>query len=135
MADSPDQAFARFCETGSPDALGQAFDAVAPSLLLVAARLAPAGVDAEDLLQQTFLEAIRRSDRYDRTRPLSAWLVGILVKCAQAERRRGDRHLDPERIRSSAEADPGVVAEAEELARHVYDAATGLPTPYRLSSI
>ena len=57
------------------------------------------------------------------------------MKCAQAERRRGDRHLDPERIQSSAEPDPGVVAEAEELARHVHDAATGLPTPYRQALI
>ncbi len=69
---SVDQAFLRFRKIGDASALGEVFDVVAPSLLLVAARLAPPGIEAEDLLQQTFLDAIRHRDRYEPGRPLTS---------------------------------------------------------------
>jgi RNA polymerase sigma-70 factor (ECF subfamily) len=39
-------------------------------------RLLPAS-DAEDVLQQTFLELWRTRDRYDPSRPLASWTIGI----------------------------------------------------------
>ena len=89
--DLVEESFLRFRSTGEPAALGIVFDALAPELLLVAARIAPRGVEAEDLVQRTFVDALEHADRFAPGRPLAAWLVGILVKHALAEGRRARR--------------------------------------------
>ena len=95
---TPEHDFAQFRATGSATALAAVFDALAPELLLVAAHLAPRGVDAEDIVQTTFLHAIRRAARWDAARPLLPWLIGILVRNAQAEGRSRGRQPDPARL-------------------------------------
>ena len=59
--------FARFADTGVPDALAAVFDQLAGKLLLVASHLAGGSV-AEDLVQATFVDAIRQRQRWDRAR-------------------------------------------------------------------
>lgn len=89
---SPEQDFLRFCR-GDAAALGAVFDALAPELLLIAARLGGSDV-AVDLVQATFLDAIRLRERWDPRRPLAPWLVGILgnhVREARRQRRRARR--------------------------------------------
>ena len=58
-----DEDFRAFVEEGDVEALARYFDVAAPRLLLIAAHLAPSGVEAEDLVQQTFYEAL--ASRYE----------------------------------------------------------------------
>ena len=77
MTVTPEQHFLRYRERGDAEALGLVFDALAPELLLVAAHLA-GGDHAEDVVQATFVDAIRQQDRWDAGRPLAPWLCGML---------------------------------------------------------
>lgn len=63
--------------TGDPEALARVFDALAPRLLLVAGPVAPDASAAEDLVQTTFLQAMRDARAYDGETPVGAWLGGI----------------------------------------------------------
>ncbi|MFT4843805.1 MAG: DNA-directed RNA polymerase specialized sigma24 family protein, partial [Candidatus Azotimanducaceae bacterium] len=59
-----EESFLRYRNHGDVKALGDVFDAVAEELALVAAHLMPTGVEAEDLVQVTFVEAIEHAERY-----------------------------------------------------------------------
>jgi RNA polymerase sigma-70 factor (ECF subfamily) len=70
--------------------------------------------DLPDLLQEVFVVVHRQRDRYDRSRPLRAWLFGICAGLARNHRRRAFRRQEtltatpPER----AGEDPEQVYEA-----------------------
>ena len=59
-----DQQFGRFQKTRDARDLARVFDATAKSLLEVARHVARDPVEAQDLLQATFLTAIEVADRY-----------------------------------------------------------------------
>jgi len=128
--DSPEGDFARWRQHADAKALERVFDRLAPELLIVAAHVAEAGV-AEDLVQATFLTAIRRAESWDDARPLRPWLVGILTKQALKERERQRRTIDPERVTLSNVPDPPTEAERVELAQAVASALEDLPLHYR----
>ena len=84
-----DRAFARFVERRDPDALAEVFDRTAHRLTLVAARLVCGDAHvAEDVVQATFLEAIRSADRFRPGAAVVPWLLGILTHQAARVRRR-----------------------------------------------
>ncbi|MEQ1892900.1 MAG: sigma factor, partial [Planctomycetota bacterium] len=120
MHGEAERAFLAFREGGRPRDLARVFDLVAQELLLVAGHLARGGVEAEELVQQTFLTALERRASWDAGRPLVPWLLGILVRLARGERRR----LGKERERgggaletlASEAAGPARLAEDAELA-------------------
>lgn len=70
-------------------------------------------------MQSTFLCAIERADRYDGSRSLVAWLVGILVNEARSERRRSRRAVDPGRLADRAAETPTDAVEGLELADEI----------------
>lgn len=129
---SMEQDFDRFRAEGDLRALGRVFDRAAPRLLLVAAHFTRDAASAEDLVQTTFLEAIRSAERFDADGPLLSWLTGILVHHAAKARRRERRKIDRERL-SMVRSSPGPreEAEASELAEAVATALDGLPRHYR----
>ncbi|HEX5052091.1 MAG TPA: sigma-70 family RNA polymerase sigma factor [Planctomycetota bacterium] len=124
-----EQSFRRYREHGDVKALGAVFDAVAQELALVAAHLAPAGVDAEDLVQATFLAAIEHRERWDPARALLPWLIGILTNQVRRERQRTRRPrpacTDP------VVPDPLDVVESQEVGERIAAALRGLPRQYR----
>lgn len=128
-----DSWFLRYRRHGDVRALARVFDLVAPELLLVAAHFARRGGEPEDLVQATFLAAIEAAPRWDGTRPLLPWLLGILANCARAERRRRTRSsttelpFEPE----SASDDPLRLLADAETARELERALLALPHPYR----
>lgn len=128
---TPEQHFRRFRERGEPDALAAVFDELASELLLVAAHVAPAGVEAEDLVQATFLDAIERAGRWDGQRRLAPWLIGILVNHARGERRRVGRRVDAARLDRPPVPDPADAAELADSAERVAEAVRSMPLPYR----
>ncbi len=131
MADA-DAAFARFCREHDVTALAEVFDATAPRLILVAVHLA--GDEAEDLLQTTFLEAIRNADRFEPGRPVMPWLLAILTRRAanvwrtRLRARRGDVDVATLRDRSPG---PGERAASRELEAELAHALEHLDEPYR----
>jgi RNA polymerase sigma factor (sigma-70 family) len=58
------------------DRLDQRYQELGPMVLSYVRRLVPDG-HAEDVLQQTFLDAWRHRDDFDETRPLEPWLLAI----------------------------------------------------------
>lgn len=88
-------AFLRYLDEGDPEAMEQVFRLTAPKLLLVAAHLTRDAARAEDLVQATFLAALRDRGRFDRSCSLLPWLTGILVHRARdVQRREGRRRGD-----------------------------------------
>src|SRR5262245_61170113 len=128
---SLEEQFARFRGSGDARALGAVFDALAPELLLVAAHVAPAATDAEDLVQATFLDAIEKAARWDAARPLLPWLIGILVNHARAVRRQHARELDPARLLPTVEPSPLEQLAQQETAERIAAAVRALPRQYR----
>ncbi len=123
-------AFCRFRDTGDTAAMAQVFDLVAQQLLLVACHVAGRGQQPEDLLQETFLHAIEKADRYDASRPLEPWLLGILVNVARSDRRRRSREQQPVDSHELAAAPSDPVLE-NELAASVQAAIGAMPLPQR----
>ncbi len=131
-----DQDFLAYRDQGSIEGLARVFDALAPRLLLLAAHVTPDAAQAEDLVQATFLEAMRGAERYDGVRPVAGWLSGILKHRAQDLRRRAAvRRSDPLPGELpgelSASDDPLQVLQDQELWERVAAEVDALPNPYR----
>lgn len=123
--------FERFRRHADLDALGALFDRTAPALLRLALHLARDPAHAEDLLQATFVKAIEDRGRWDRTRPLLPWLLGILGHLHQQQRWRLGRRPDPDRLTKPRQASPFEAASARELGNAVENAIDALPAPFR----
>ncbi len=72
---------------GDMGALGILFDRHAQDVRRVISRLGVATGDVDDLVQQTFLEAMRAADRYDGRSHAKPWLAGIAVIMVRRHRR------------------------------------------------
>jgi RNA polymerase sigma factor (sigma-70 family) len=135
-----DDAFRRFRATGAPEELARVFDGTALGLTLLAGHLARDAAEAEDLVQQTFLVALRDADRWDGARPVGAWLAGILrhraLDLARTRRARAPEELTAARDDALAMAPsraPGPLEEAasRETFEHVTEALEQLDGPSR----
>ncbi len=124
-----DRRFAAFVRTGDPDHLAAVFDVAAPRLLLVAMHLTRDVAEAEDLVQTTFLEAIRGADRFEAGRSVLPWLVTILSRRAQDARRRRRAAGAADEPAADA-AEPLAALAHEETLRAVSQALDGLPAHY-----
>ena len=78
LAASDDLAIVRRLAGGDPDAVSALYDRYAPTLLAVARRILGAAGEAEEVLQETFLQAWHQAERYDPARSsVSTWLILI----------------------------------------------------------
>ena len=109
----------------------------APPLRAFLARRVPPGVDADDLVQEVFLRAIRHADSLRRTDRPEAWLYQIarnaLRDALRARLRRDGRHdpIDSDDDLAAA-PDPTADRAAEaELAPCLTSMVDRLPEPYR----
>ena len=126
------QDFLAYRDEGSIEGLARVFDALAPRLLLLAAHVTPDASQAEDLVQATFLDAMRSAQRYDGQRPVAGWLTGILKNRALHLRRRvAVRQSDPLPTGLVAAGDPLQVLHDQELWERVATEIDALPNPYR----
>ncbi|HEX8132051.1 MAG TPA: sigma-70 family RNA polymerase sigma factor [Actinomycetes bacterium] len=88
--------------------------------------------EAEDVLQRVFYEVWRNRDRYDPTRSLEAWLLGIARKRAIDRLRRRHRTIVPiEELRDIAGDDGRELAERYARALQVRGALERLPREQR----
>src|SRR5882672_8324316 len=94
MQSEPDKLFDRWRSRGDAEALAQVFDQLAPGLLRLAVHLVDDAAAAEDLVQETFVAAMREAATWDRSRALEPWLQGILANRAREMRRSARRRTD-----------------------------------------
>src|SRR5262245_50456101 len=90
--------FLRWLQKHDLAALEAVLDRAWPELIRLAVRLAPNVAEAEALVQATLVGALESARRFDPTRPLLPWLVGILTRQAHKSRRRAARRVDPRRL-------------------------------------
>ncbi len=75
---SDDLAVVRRLAAGEADALSELYDRFAPLLHAVARRILGPGGEADEVLQESFLQAWNQAERYDAARSsVSTWLVLI----------------------------------------------------------
>lgn len=132
---APEDLLARFRSTRDPEALGALFDLTAPQLLRVALSIAPDAASAENALQETFLAVLAAPERWDETRPVTPWLLGILHRQVGKVRRDGARRPDPFRVVPPISDDPSALASSNEEQARVRAAIDDLPEPYRAVAV
>ncbi|MEM7519130.1 MAG: sigma-70 family RNA polymerase sigma factor, partial [Planctomycetota bacterium] len=128
---STEELFCRYRQTGDSRALTEVFDRTAPELLALASHLAGGLVEAEDLVQHTFLVAIEKARRFKAGRELLPWLAGILIREAQKQRRNRSRRVDPERVNLNEAPEGERIALNEELRTAVTGALGEIPAKYQ----
>lgn len=92
----------RRCRTGDPRAFRELVRRYERPVFSVLMRVVRRPEDAEDLAQETFVRVYRALDRYDPTRPFTAWLFTIASRLAID-------HLRRKRLptMSLSQSDPG----------------------------
>ncbi|HUR29159.1 MAG TPA: sigma-70 family RNA polymerase sigma factor, partial [Planctomycetota bacterium] len=126
-----DRLFLRYRKQGDPAALGAVFDRAAPELYKLALHLVRNPIEAEDVLQATFVAAIEGADSFDASRPLMPWLTGILARQAGLARRRARRVVEEDRLTPRFSEDPAESAALKEFSEELVVALQALPDTYR----
>ena len=116
---------------GEEGAINEVYAALGPMVLGYLRRFV-ARDEAEDVLQRVFYEVWRNRDRYDPTRSLEAWVLGIARKRAIDQLRRRHATIVPiEELRDLAGDDGRELAERYARASEVRGALERLPREQR----
>jgi RNA polymerase sigma factor (sigma-70 family) len=116
---------------GEEGAINECYAALGPMVLGYLRRFVPRD-DAEDVLQRVFYEVWRNRARYDPTRSLEAWVLGIARKRAIDLLRRRHANVVPiEELRDIAGDDGRELAERYARASEVRGALKRLPEEQR----
>ena len=86
-----DQELVSACLEGRESAYALLVERYTPRLHRIAARICRHPQDAEDAVQEAFLQAVRDLQKWRPTAPLEAWLVTITVRTAQKVDQRSNR--------------------------------------------
>jgi RNA polymerase sigma-70 factor (ECF subfamily) len=105
-ADLSDAALMRLVAQRQPDALAKLYDRFSPTLLALARRILDNHADAEEVLQEVFVQVWNRAERYDPARSsVSTWLV--LIARSRAIDRLRSRKVVERTHEAGAQATPG----------------------------
>ncbi|HKY39140.1 MAG TPA: RNA polymerase sigma factor [Polyangiaceae bacterium] len=108
----PDSELMANVADGDLQSLGQLFDRYEPHVKRLVVRLGVAVGDADDVVQDTFLEVVRTASRFDRALPVKNWLLGLAVMLVRRRRRSlsrlAARLLQAARLPSPAPPTPAV---------------------------
>jgi RNA polymerase sigma factor (sigma-70 family) len=116
---------------GEEGAIGECYAALGPMVLGYLRRFVPRD-EAEDVLQRVFYEVWRNRDRYDPSRSLEAWVLGIARKRAIDQLRRRRANVVPiEELRDIAGDDGRELADRYARANEVRRALERLPAEQR----
>lgn len=127
-----DPALVAACAVGDSAALGTLFDRHHRGVYAFLSRLRGTDErDLDDLVQATFLEALRAAPRYRGDAPVHRWLFGIAAFVAshhvRAEIKRKSFALELADEPKRKPTDPGDVVERDQLIRHIRRAVDALP--------
>jgi RNA polymerase sigma factor (sigma-70 family) len=116
---------------GEEGAIDDVYSALGPMVLGYLRRFVPRD-EADDVLQRVVYEVWRSRDRYDPTRSLEAWVLGIARKRAIDQLRRRHANVVPiEELRGIAGDDGRELAERYARANEVRGALERLPREQR----
>ena len=93
MSSLTDQELVAACLQGRESAYALLVQRYTPRLHRIAARICRHPQDAEDAVQEAFLQAVRDLRKWKPTAPLEAWLVTITVRTAQKVDQRSVQRL------------------------------------------
>lgn len=125
-----DAALVRRCLTGNPAACRELVERFQADVLAVCHRLLAHTHDAEDVAQEVFLRVFRSLARWDSTRPLRPWVLGIAVNRCRTWI--GRRRRDPELADYLHEApDHRPADDSAELRHEIRAAVDALRDEYR----
>ncbi len=117
---------------GDPDAARRLVERYQGLLFGVCLRMLRHRQDAEDVLQDTLLRALRGIHGFDARRPLRPWLLGIAAnRCRTMLGRRGRRGGGMEMVDIHADPRPGL-ADSDDLAGELQNAIDQLRPDYRM---
>ena len=117
---------------GDPSAPGRLLDRYQGAVLGLCLRMLGHRHDAEDVVQETFLRALRGVRGFDGGRPLRPWLLGIAVnRCRTALVRRKRRPPPVEAAIDRVDPRPGL-ADPDDLAGELERALATLRPEYRM---
>lgn len=103
---SDELALVRRMVAGEAEALAELYDRFAPLMLAVARRILGGSGDAEEVLQEAFLQAWNQAERYDPGRSsVSTWLV-LIARTRALDRLRSRGARDRAAQASAAEPPP-----------------------------
>lgn len=132
MNPSDDRALVEALRAGDPGAARlfvERFQAVVFGLCL---RMMGHRHDAEDVMQESLLRALRGVAKFDRDRPLRPWVLGIAAnRCRTALARRARRPAAVEAPVAAADPRPGL-ADPDDLAGELERALARLRPEYRM---
>jgi RNA polymerase sigma-70 factor (ECF subfamily) len=101
---SDELALVRALAERRPEALAELFDRYASLLLALTRRILGSAADAEEVVQEAFLQAWNQAERYDSSRSsVSTWLV-LIARSRALDRLR--QRQSRERTAAAAEAEP-----------------------------
>ena len=125
-----DDELVRRCLRGHPDAMRALVERFETDVYALAARLLNHRHDAEDVTQEVFLRVFRSLRRWDPTRPLRPWVLGIAVnRCRTWIGRRGKRPETADYLHDLPGRPPD--APADELVTAIRTAVDDLRDDYR----
>jgi RNA polymerase sigma-70 factor (ECF subfamily) len=126
-----DAELVRGCLAGDPSAVRTLVERFQGDVYGLCVRMLRHAHDAEDASQEVFLRVFRSLKRWDRTRPLRPWVLGIAVnRCKTRLSRSGHRPTPVEDLSDAPAREPPRGDEAE-LAAAIRDAVDGLRDEYR----
>jgi RNA polymerase sigma-70 factor (ECF subfamily) len=134
-----EESFVRGCRAGDPVAFDAFFRAYVGRVERVLARLVGPTADLEDLVQTTFVEAMRSFRRFRGEASVATWVTRIAVHVAQHQLRRGVRRMVPLELVPAAEEPreetrgPDGVASDRQLAMCVHAALDRVTPPKRIA--
>lgn len=123
-------ALVKRCLQGDAEAIRALVDRFQTEVFGLCVRLLNHRHDAEDVTQEVFLRVFRSLRRWDKTRPLKPWIMGITVnRCRTWVSQRQNR---PESIEYLGDlANDPATDDAAELAREIRFAVAKLRSEYR----
>lgn len=127
-----DRALVEALQAGDPTAPRRLVEKFQGVLFGLCLRMMGHRQDAEDVLQETFLRALRGVRGFDRERLLRPWLLGIAAnRCRTALSRRGRQRPSSESLEAFADHRPGL-SDPDDLAGELDGAIGRLREEYRV---
>jgi RNA polymerase sigma factor (sigma-70 family) len=118
------------CLRGDPEAVGSLVGRFQSDVFGLCVRLLGHRHDAEDVTQEVFLRVFRSLGRWDPTRALKPWIIGIAVnRCRTWRSRRGRRPEPVDYLQDTAVARP--TDDSGELVREIEAAVESLRPEFR----
>ena len=125
-----DAAIVGRCLAGDPGAIRELVERFQKDVYGLCVRLLNHHQDAEDVTQEVFLRMFRSLNRWDATRPLRPWVLGITVnRCRTWAGRRSRGPELAEYLHETPDRRPG--DDSLELAQEIRGAVDGLREDYR----